>query len=61
MSDVDADEVEAMRAALESWRAWAQFVWLGGGPVSATDEELRRRICEVADWRHEADALKEQK
>jgi hypothetical protein len=49
MNHVDEDEVEAMRAALKSWRTWAQFVWLGGGPVTVDDDELRRRICQAAD------------
>ena len=42
-------DVPALVAALEAWREWAQFVWLGGGPPEGTDDDLRRRVCEAAD------------
>jgi hypothetical protein len=45
---IDKDELAALRQALKDWRDWAQFVWLGGGAVNATDEVLRARICEMA-------------
>ncbi len=37
------------RLALSRWRGWAQFVFLGGGPVTKTDDELRTAICEAYD------------
>jgi hypothetical protein len=34
---------------LKRWREWAQFVYLGGGPVTKTDLELRAGVCEAHD------------
>jgi altronate dehydratase len=44
--------------ALKEWREWAQFVYLGGGVVTGSDEELRQRVCETHD--DEVDELERQ-
>jgi hypothetical protein len=48
-AEVLADQVGELRVALNQWRTWAQFVWLGGGPVVGTDEELQASICAQFD------------
>lgn len=50
--DVDQEDASAVRQvvkALDDWRSWAQFVCLGGGPVTATDAVLREAVCETHD------------
>lgn len=42
--------------ALKQWRQWAQFVYLGGGPVVLDDDALRRCMNKKHD--SETDALK---
>lgn len=42
-------EIERLSGALRAWRAWAQFAWLGGGPVEQSDAELRRAVCDRVD------------
>lgn len=51
LSSRDAANAEAdlLRAAVGKWRAWAQFVWLGGGSVTLTDDELRLAVCERSE------------
>jgi hypothetical protein len=44
-----ADRLAAMESALKQWRGWAQFVYLGGGPVTDDDDTLRNRVCETHD------------
>lgn len=39
----------AEHAELQRWRGWAQFVYLGGGPVTLTDDELRAAVCAAHD------------
>jgi hypothetical protein len=39
---------EAQRE-LEAWRKWAQFVYLGGGPVTLSDQELRAAVSSAHD------------
>ncbi len=46
------DQVER---ALTAWRAWAQFVFLGGGPVVDDDTTLQRKVCE--QWEQEKRAM----
>lgn len=36
---------------LKRWRDWAQFVYLGGGPVTLPDAELRAAVCASHDAR----------
>jgi hypothetical protein len=36
-------------AEVKAWRDWAQFVYLGGGPVTLTDKELRAAVCQAHD------------
>ncbi len=33
----------------ETWRGWAQLVYLGGGPAVGTDGELRAAVCAAQD------------
>lgn len=48
-------KVTALEAALQKWREWAQFVYLGGGPLSLPDDEaLRTAVCAVQDAREAA-------
>lgn len=49
-------EVERLRKELHRWRDWAQFVYLGGGPLCGDDDMLRSRVCETHD--QETDDLK---
>ncbi len=34
---------------LETWRSWAQFVYLGGGPHTLTDAQLQLGVCNAHD------------
>ena len=34
-----------LSSRLESWRSWAQFVYLAGGTPEGTDAELQARVC----------------
>lgn len=45
----DFPEHAACLQALEAWRTWAQFVYLGGGPVTLDDDTLRLRVNETHD------------
>lgn len=36
-------------AELDAWRRWAQYVYLGGGPVTLDDASLRAAVCETHD------------
>lgn len=40
---------EIFEERLDSWRAWAQFVYLRGGAAVGTDEELQRSVCAAHD------------
>ena len=40
---------ETLVQRVEDWRKWAQFVYLGGGPVTASDADLRSAVCEAHD------------
>lgn len=57
------DEIlQASLKALTSWRTWAQFVFLDGGPVTLDDDALRAAVCdrwdkEKTELRSERDAL----
>ena len=42
-------ELAAVQQELAAWRSWAQFVYLGGGPVTKADGELRQGVCEKHD------------
>ena len=48
-----AFRVVKLEDALEHWRSWAQFVYLGGGPVTKPDNELRAGV----NARHDKDVL----
>jgi hypothetical protein len=37
----------------DGWRSWAQFVYLGGGPVNGTDSELQAAVCAAQDAREQ--------
>ena len=43
------EKVLELEALVHSWRSWAQFVYLGGGPLEGTDQELQRRVNELHD------------
>lgn len=47
-----ADEVtknRGLQEALEAWRGWAQFVYLGGGSVTLDDKALQSAVCAKHD------------
>jgi hypothetical protein len=46
-----ATVIRQLATDLDAWRTWAQFVFLGGGPVTSTDTELRDLICRAIDGR----------
>lgn len=55
MGEVTSSRTAAtdMADALLRWRTWAQFVWLGGGPITQSDDDLRQAMCEQFDRERE--------
>lgn len=45
----NAYERDLLQAELDRWRRWAQFVYLGGGPVTLGDDALRAAVCATHD------------
>ena len=46
---LEQEMIDALARELSRWRGWAQFVFLNGGPVKLTDDELRAAVCEKYD------------
>lgn len=43
------EELAAALKALQEWRGWAQFVYLGGGSVTLDDKALQSAVCAKHD------------
>lgn len=43
------EQLHLYREELDRWRSWAQFVFLGGGPLTMNDDELRQAVCQKFD------------
>jgi cell division protein FtsB len=44
-----AEQIATLQARLDNWRRWARFVYKDGGPVTGSDSDLQKAVCETHD------------